>query len=80
MEIYLPEDPASSTGVGWFSNANNFLFRCPIIKYKTRYNRGLNEDFKTVLVSTMSRSNTKLFAFENWSTPGNTKRGLPVKK
>jgi hypothetical protein len=43
--------PRFGTGVGGFSNVNNFLFRCPIVKHKTGFNRGLNEDFKTVLVS-----------------------------
>ncbi len=31
-KIGIYEDPAFSTGAGGFSNANNFLFRCPIIK------------------------------------------------
>jgi hypothetical protein len=44
---YLPEDPAFSTG-------SRRIFKCLINKHKTRCNRGLNKDFKTVLVSTMS--------------------------
>ena len=70
---YLPEDPAFSTG-GWL------IFKCryfctlvssvrPDLKWDNV------EVFKYFLVYATSWSNTKLFEFENWSTPG-TKSGV----
>jgi hypothetical protein len=45
----LPEDPALSAGVGQFSIDNH---------YKTEYNEEIDEDLKSVLVSTKSLFNT----------------------
>jgi len=52
--LHILEDLALVPGIGEFSNTNNFLLRCLIIKHKTGYKRKLNEDFKTGLVSTIS--------------------------
>ncbi len=47
---FTRKTPLLVSGVGQFSNANNFLFESLIVKYKIAYKKGLNEVLITPMV------------------------------